>query len=173
MTKPLKIDPAKMMKFYKMGYNDSKIGENVGCTSRWVLKWRKCNNLPPNWGNSLDENIVKLYEIGYTDEGVSKLTGHNISKLMNFIYLHNIKLENYSDNRSKLFFELYQIGYDDIEISSQVGCSARTVKKWRNSNKLQPNKVLLDNHSLKEPESLYCDGEFLEKIIHKELKKSN
>jgi len=80
--------------------------------------------------------------------------------------------------------QLHENGLKDHEISEQMGCSKRWVEKWRKTNGLKSNnrryprgplgerikpKIDTDSTELKDRESLYCDKEFLERLLCKKL----
>ena len=84
----------------------------------------------------------------------------------------------------KKAMELYQQGYSDIQISKKFNCHWTSVRVWRMRRGLPANglprcikeieHLIPDNEKpWHDPESLFCDGAFLEKLTGKKIKVSS
>lgn len=87
--------------------------------------------------------------------------------------------------------ELYDNGLNDVEIANEMGHCVGVINTWRRENRLKANsnvkciesrkrnaKILAeyvpddDDKPWRDPESLFCDTEFLRELIGKDIQKS-
>jgi hypothetical protein len=66
--------------------------------------------------------------------------------------------------------ELYNDGLNDREIADQVGCNKISIFIWRRENKLKPNSRIPMDCEEHDPESLFKNKKFVEKLTGCKLK---
>ena len=87
----------------------------------------------------LDERR-KLYDEGYSDAMIAKLTGRSVSGIYAWRQRNNLPSNvtyRYDYDEMK---RLHQEGYTDREIADKVGCTTKYVSTWRWQQGLSVNK---------------------------------
>lgn len=130
------------LKYYKEGLNDHEIAKKINRHSTTIYKWRKRNNLEPN------------------------------------------ELKRLTEEQLKDIHEMYKAGFNDHKIGAAIGTSNGNVCYWRRSHNLPANappgwqhpqidesNIQPEDKPWNDPESLFCDAEFLEQITGKPVRR--
>lgn len=142
---------------YEQGNNDLQISEKTGESIATVRIWRKqnklkanCNRIYRDWEQD-DKNMMPLYEMGCTDEQISKSVGcqkWNVRdwRKRNGLKAHIEPRKNYVKRDwteiDKVCRPLYEMGMNDPQISEKTGIEKRTVCAWRGRKKLPSQRSL-------------------------------
>lgn len=127
--------------------------------------------------------VQKLYEEGCNDREISEIT--NIHKCTVFAWRRNHNLPPHTHRRKtqtelRLVKELYNEGYSDNSIAKMLNRQPCTIGYWRKQLGLQAKFKAFEavreevdeaNKPWSDPESLFCDPEFLETITGKPVKR--
>lgn len=130
------------LKYYNEGLGDHKIAKKVNRCPSTIHKWRKRNKLESNEYKRLTEEQIK-----------------------------DIK-------------EMYLTGLNDFGIGEAIGTSHCNIYYWRKINNLPANaprgwqhtevdesEIQPEDKPWNDPESLFCDAEFLEQITGKPVRR--
>lgn len=130
------------LKYYNEGLGDHKIAEKVNRCPSTIYKWRKRNKLESKECKRLTEEQIKDIQ------------------------------------------EMYTAGFNDHEIGDAIGRTPSTICYWRNVNNLPANaprgwqhetvdesNIQPEDKPWNDPESLFCDAEFLEQITGKPVRR--
>lgn len=151
------INRDEFLKYYNMGYNDVKISEVMGCSQigAWTVRHRL--GLPPNRkiGVSNHSKFMEYYNLGYTDCKIAELFGCSSQCIGEYRKKCGLP--------SKYFLKDGEVVRNTLD-----GLSGRVLdsilKDYTPSDEDKP---------WTDPESLFCDGEFLEKIKSKVVEESH
>lgn len=129
-------------RYYNEGLSDYKIAEKVNRCPSTIYKWRKRNKLESNECKRLTEEQIKDIQ------------------------------------------EMYLTGLNDFEIGEAIGTSHCNIYYWRKINNLPANapkgwqhpqidesNIQPEDKPWNDPESLFCDAEFLEQITGKPVRR--
>lgn len=130
------------LKYYNEGLSDYEIAKRVNRHSSTIYKWRKRNKLKPN---------------------------------------HDVRL---TEEQFKDIKEMYLTGLNDFEIGEAIGTGHCNIHYWRKKNNLPANaprgwqhpqddesNIQPEDKPWNDPESLFCDTEFLEQLTGKPIRR--
>jgi transcriptional regulator with XRE-family HTH domain len=135
------------------------------------------------------ELALELYHAGLTDNEIASKCEVSQSTISHWRKKNNLpKISRYGRQAQYNIQELYDKGLRDCEISIISNVSPANIMHWRMTRNLPPNNPPLsairrkENETLEkefsikntvaaDPESLFCDGNFLEKITRKPIKR--
>jgi len=132
-----------------------------------------------------DKKAMELYQQGYSDIQISKKFNCHWTSVRAWRMRRGLHT-NYS--KTEIDYEvatkLYNAGKSDVEIGTAIGCHPTSIYTWRKRNGLPANglprcikeieHLIPDNEKpWHDPESLFCDGAFLEKLTGKKIKVSS
>lgn len=126
----------------------------------------------------MHDRAVHLYSKGYSSIWIGGRLGVASSTIRLWLKERGV----FTDRRNKInttqLIELYNIGLIDAEIASELGSTPDYICLLRKKLGLEPNRTrnsLFDTDDIPDeekpwhdPESLFCDGEFLKNITGKE-----
>lgn len=142
------------LSMYKQGETDEQIASVLGLKAWQIAHWRKKNNLSRVRGGygrprSFDEQkAAELHKQGKTDSEIAaavNVSRQTISSWRNELGLKINSARTATPRGCKVDWAaampLYEKGLTDKQIAAQLGCSHKTVCKWRRKNGL-PCKTL-------------------------------
>lgn len=158
----LEARQAKMLELYQAGKKDDEIAQAVGCATRTVQKWRCARHLQSNAQKTgariddLSEKLAYLYDSGCNDYEIARALSCSRSAVQKWRKTTNrpanLKPKTKGERKKlnwKGAYELYQKGWNDVQIAENIGCSPRSVCSWRQANNLQPNLRKVTRESTK------------------------
>jgi DNA-binding CsgD family transcriptional regulator/transcriptional regulator with XRE-family HTH domain len=183
------FDIEKLKHLFAEGFSDKEIGTVFGVSAYTVYERRRDLGLSRRKQQTSLDNInvdefKKLYSEGMNDKKIGKVLGvhcERVKEIRNQLGLSQNQTRSHEKKR-----ELYDAGMSDGQIARTIKGSKQKVAAWRRNHGLPPKNKddalidALDTELLKpeenEPiqpdsESLFCDTEFLEKLVGKALKK--
>lgn len=181
------IDPEEFERLHRSGMYDYEIAEVLGISKAAAWKIRNELELPPHlpWGRlpTIDlEELKRLHHAGLPDPEIAECMQCSLRTITN-----NKRLLGLASNKSSYNLkirELYEAGLSDRQIARKLSSTKVNISAWRRYHKLPANDrddAILDvavaeqpeEPIQRDPESLFCDGEFLEQLLEKPVKKSN
>lgn len=142
-----------MLEFYLAGKSDAEIASEVGLAKKTIEVWRHRNKLQSNYKSPVNpEALAHYYALGYSDPQIARTTGCSKSAVQKWRYRTN-RPANVPYTRAKSsslegtnVLELYRSGMNDQMIANQLGCSPRTICRWRELNELPKNDTRGGSH---------------------------
>jgi DNA-binding CsgD family transcriptional regulator/DNA-directed RNA polymerase specialized sigma24 family protein len=184
-----KTDAHVLKKLFIEGLSDAEIGRYFGVCDRTISNRRRSLGLyrqKPRqiMRKKIDvEELKQLYLAGMNDVEIGKAL--DISQSIVFRIRHNLGLASNRGRRHWEMRELYDLGLSDSKIAKILKVRKHAVNTWRQSHELPANDYddeVIDIHyaELTKPEeeepiqidseSLFCDTEFLENYLGKDIK---
>ena len=121
--------------------------------------------------------IAIKYVQGMCDEEITKQYYHEKSKYISQRVVVEWRKANnlYQNLTDDMLFREYAEGHSDRQIARKLDSYANKIKTWRKKHQLPPADVPITDNEYetkpwKDPESLFCDGDFLEKLTGKKIK---
>lgn len=138
------------LKMYKEGHSDKEIAAAVGVSPATIGTWRVKRKLKSIWAgpkrySGFDtKKALALYKQGKNDGEISEAVG--VSRQTIGSWRHEMGLPAHAAGPGVGYkydwdkaLALYDKGYTDKQIGKALGCSFKTVNKWRRRNNL-PSK---------------------------------
>lgn len=184
MTKRIDIDAETFMELYSSGFNDTEIAQKMDFKVSRICKFRHKLGLPSVTGKGRkakqDDLRMELYERGFNDSQIAKKIGVPVSTILSWrkqrgLTVQNViktsKYDGLLDEFGDRIAELYLDGYPDNAMAKALNIPQAAIERWRYRNKLPCASIgaYEDSTPLKGEDSLYCDTDFLEKIVGKKL----
>jgi len=147
------INKEEFLKYYNMGYSDVKISEVIGCSRIGACVLRRRLGLPKNDRVINHSKFMEYYNLGYTDTKIAELIGCGYQ----CVWLHRKKRglsANHQNNKPIRPTMARKLPIYTIDSILEEYTPSDEDKPWT------------------DPESLFCDGEFLEKIKSKVVEES-
>lgn len=139
----------KALELYKAGFNDVQIAQKLDISAFMVGNFRKKKGLPrvrPKFTrfNFDQQTAMEMYKAGKSDREIGDKVGIGRETISRWRKENGLPTnENPYKPQPRLDWEkimqLYEQGYTDMHIARIIGCSDRTVQKWRKKNNL-PSK---------------------------------
>jgi uncharacterized protein YjcR len=184
MTNRKDIDAETFTQLYSSGFTDIEIAQKMNLEASRVCKFRHKLGLPSvtGKGRKVKQNDLRmeLYKRGFNDSQIAKKIGVPVSTILSWrkqrgLTVQNVvktsKYDGILDEFSDRIEELYLDGYPDNAMSKTLDIPQAAIERWRYRNKLPCASIGAKEHStpLKSKDSLYCDTDFLEKLVGKKL----
>jgi DNA-binding CsgD family transcriptional regulator len=186
-----KINVDELKQLFAKGLSDAEIGKVFGVCDRTISNRRRCLGLykqkqmpRQNRRKDIDiDELKQLYHAGMSDAKIGKII--NISQSAVFRIRHHLGLAPNRGRRHWEMRELYDLGLSDGRVAEILKVRKNSVITWRQSHELPANDpedesidefdVELSKLDEKKPipedsESLFCDTEFLENYLGKDIK---
>lgn len=161
---------------YNQGYTDTDISRELKESVHHIRKWRYANGLTANPKRSL-VIYEELYTKGMTDGQIAEIVGVHKTSVTNWRERRNLPANGkigyqHCDVRKndKLYAKIekwYFRRLTDEQVARKAHTSASFVADWRIKYGLPPVWDWSNANFMKDPESLYCDGAFLERLLDK------
>jgi transposase-like protein len=166
---------------YSAGLTDSQIADAAQTTFGVVSYWRTKRQLPKN-NSPRTESYTVLYGMGMVDNDIARIMHVNNNVVCDWRhrrglpsngYVGSPRIKKSQEAIEKLYSKiekLYFRGYGDAGIADKLKINKSMVVRWRNIYGL-PKVWDWSNSEFmnKDPESLYCDEKFIEKIVNNNL----
>jgi transposase len=184
MTKRINIDIELFIKLYLASLNDAEIAQKMDVKVSRISKLRHKFGLPSVTGKGRkakrDVLRMELYRRGYSDSQIAQTIGVPESTILSWrkqrgLTVQNIikpsKYDGILNEFGDQITELYLNGHRDYTIAKILNIPQAAIERWRYRNRLPYALTgsFEDVSPLKSEESLYCDTDFLEKLVGKKL----
>lgn len=171
--------------------NDSEIAKKANRCNVTIYNWRKRNNLAPNGWQKLTakelQDIREMYYKGLNDCEIAKKINRSQETICRWRKKNNLipnGLNRITAEQFQDIHEMYLAGFNDYEIGETIGTNKSNIRHWRKVNKLPANapkgwqhpqidesNIQPEDKPWNDPESLFCDAEFLEQITGKQVRR--